>query len=133
MKCNIDDLTLGQLKEIAAMVGSSAAPATPATPHPALGKYAVVRCSQAGVHAGLVHSVNSDHVELDLSRRLWRWAAKEGVSLTALAETGCDESRCNFSPILQTPLFLTLSDGCEIILCGPKSAKMIQEVKHASQ
>ena len=54
---NINELTIGQVKEIVAMFGQATiAPAT----HPFIGKYAICRCYSAGVHAGEVVSVNGD-------------------------------------------------------------------------
>ena len=48
---NINDLTIGQAKELAAMFGASvSAPAQ----HPFVGRYCICRCTGAGVHAGEV-------------------------------------------------------------------------------
>ena len=42
-----------------------------------LGKFVVVRSYSAGVHAGIVESVEADRVRLQAGAlRLWRWQAK---------------------------------------------------------
>jgi hypothetical protein len=82
---NLNDLTIGQAKELAAMFG-----ATPsqAVPHPFIGKYVIARCYSAGVHAGIVASVDGENVVLTDSRRLWSWNAKDGVALSGVAQSG---------------------------------------------
>lgn len=82
---NIEDLTIKQAKELAAMF-PSVAPTIQA--HPFVGKYAVCRCYSAGVHAGEVVSVDGDKVILKDSRRLWSWQAKQGVALSGVAQYG---------------------------------------------
>lgn len=82
---NIDSMTFGELKQIAAMFNSAQA-AVPASPF--IGKYVICRCYAAGVHAGELVSQNGDVVQLKNSRRLWQWTAKGGVALSGLAVHG---------------------------------------------
>lgn len=86
---NIDNLTIAQAREIARMFGgmglsNAAAPA----PHPFVGKYVILRCSSAGVHAGILVSQTGDQAILRNSRRLWSWTANSGVALSGLAMSG---------------------------------------------
>lgn len=82
---NIDNLTFGELKQIAAMFGQqNAAPA----PHPFVGRYVICRCYSAGVHAGVLVSQTGDQAVLRDSRRLWSWTAKEGIALSGVAQHG---------------------------------------------
>ena len=85
---NIDNLTLGELKQIAAMMNSQLPQPTQRTEHPFIGKYVIARCYAAGVHAGTVVSVDGENVILKDSRRLWSWVAKNGVALSGVAQTG---------------------------------------------
>ena len=82
---NINDLTIGQAKELASMFGTSAS-ITPA--HPFVGQYVIARCYSAGVHAGEVVSVDGENVILKDSRRLWAWKAEDGVALSGVAQHG---------------------------------------------
>lgn len=82
---NINDLTIGQAKELTSMFGatSSVSPM-----HPFVGKYVIARCYSAGVHAGEVVSVDGENVILKDSRRLWSWKAEDGVALSGVAQHG---------------------------------------------
>lgn len=84
---NINDLTIGQAKELAAMFGASA-PVAAQQPHPMVGAYVIARCYSAGVHAGEVVSVDGENVILKDSRRMWSWKAKDGIALSGVAQHG---------------------------------------------
>lgn len=90
MTIDIDKLTLGEIKEIAALLPSvTSAPAVVAEQkHPFTGKYVICRCYSAGVHAGELVSQIGDQAILKNSRRLWQWTAKDGVALSGLAVHG---------------------------------------------
>jgi hypothetical protein len=83
---NIDNLTIAQAREIAAMFGATQAPAS--KPHPFVGRYVILRCYSAGVHAGVLVSQDGDQAVLRDARRLWSWTAKAGVALSGLAMHG---------------------------------------------
>ena len=63
------------------------------TEHPFVGKYCIVRCAAAGVHAGTIVSVDGDQVILSNARRLWSWTANAGVALSGLACYGLEAGR----------------------------------------
>lgn len=86
---NYEDLTLKQIREIAALAGIvGAAQSVPTAPHPFIGKYVIARCYSAGVHAGEVVSVDGENVILKDSRRLWSWKAQDGLALSGVAQHG---------------------------------------------
>lgn len=109
---NIDNLTFGELKQIAAMFGN-AAPMAP-LPHPFVGKYVIARCYAAGVHAGEVVSVDGEEVILKDSRRLWSWKAKNGIALSGVAQNGIkpDSKVDTMNPLI------SLAGVCELIVCS---------------
>lgn len=82
---NIDQLTYGELKQIAALFGGQQ---QPPKQHPFVGKYVIARCYAAGVHAGTVLSVEGENVILTDSRRLWAWKAADGLALSGVAQHG---------------------------------------------
>lgn len=86
---NINDLTIGQARELAALFGATAQDASVS---PFVGRYVIVRCYSAGVHAGELVSQDGDIVILKNSRRLWQWKAKAGVALSGVAVNGLAES-----------------------------------------
>ena len=85
-RMNIDSLTIAQAREIASMFGQQSA--APDASHPFVGRYVILRCYSAGVHAGWLVSQSGDQAVLRDSRRLWSWAAKAGVALSGLSQHG---------------------------------------------
>ena len=86
---DINELTIGQIREIAAtfpaLFGKTA---TANIADGMVGKYAIVRCYSAGVHAGIVAAIDGDKAILTNSRRLWSWKAAKGVALSGVAQFG---------------------------------------------
>lgn len=108
---NIDNLTFGELKQIAAMFQNQS---TPVAAHPFVGKYVIARCYSAGVHAGEVVSAEGENVILKDSRRLWSWKAKDGIALSGVAQNGIkSESKVD----TMNPL-ISLTGVCELIVCS---------------
>ena len=89
---NIDNLTYGELKQIAVLF-ASASQATNAPTDPFVGKYVICRCYSAGVHAGVLVSQVGDVAVLKDSRRLWSWTAKEGTALSGVAQNGIKKEK----------------------------------------
>lgn len=83
---NIEDLTIRQAKELAAMFPNAASHS--AQPHPFIGRHCVVRTYSEGVHIGTVSQVSEDgkQVLLTDSRRLYSWSG--AFTLSAVAQTG---------------------------------------------
>ena len=81
---NVDDLTLGQIKEIQSMCASTK---PSSSNHPMLGKRCLIRTYSAGVHIGdvtWVNPSNSMELKLENSLRLWKWEGG-GLSLSSVA------------------------------------------------
>jgi len=96
--------------------------------------YVIVRCRDAGVHAGYLNAEQSDerHIVLENSRRLWRWWSS--FTLSALAIKGVlkgKEDECRFACVLPK-LMLRFDDHCEIIECTKEARISIQSVKEHS-
>jgi hypothetical protein len=111
---NIDQLTIGEAKELACLFGASQGGCKQ---HPFIGKYVIARCYAAGVHAGEVVSVDGENVILKNSKRLWSWKAKDGVALSGVAQTGL-QSGCKVD-VENPEIFLT--GVCELIPCYKSS------------
>jgi len=121
---DIDQLTLGHIRQLRAMLGAEI-PATPQNCNydPAPGTYVIIRCRDAGVHAGEFVAHPADRtVVLKNSRRLWYW--KGAASLSELAVYGAKNvSECKFGVLNVEPI--QLLDACEIIICQPDGKGMI--------
>lgn len=129
---NINDMTIGQAREIAAMFGSGfATPEITAiesvdltfTPH--IGTKCIIRTYASGVFFGTVTKQSDRAVEIADCRRLWKWRAEKGISLSDVAVYGIDASK---SRICATVLTMTVLDVLEII---PASADCIKSVEGA--
>ena len=112
MTFNINDMTIGQARELIAMFNAVSGSQEPKQPHPFVGKYVIARCYSAGVHAGEVVSVDGENVVLKDSRRLWQWKAKDGVALSGVAQHGVQENGTKID-VLNPIIYLT--GVCELI------------------
>ena len=122
---NINDLTLGQLKEIAAMMNAQIPQPTRNPTHPFVGKYVIARCYSAGVHAGEVVSADGENVILKDSRRLWSWKAKDGVALSGVAQNGLKSE----GKVDTLNPEIALTGVCELIPCSVKARESIDGFK----
>ena len=117
---NIDELTIGQARQIAAMLNASSPPTT----KPMIGEYVIVRCRDAGVHAGTLVDYEGRTVYLKESRRLWYWVCAESQhSLSGVAQEGIVHSQSKIPPAVGT---IVLADACEIIETSEKCRQSIQ-------
>lgn len=129
-KLNIDQMTYGELKQIAALFQGVQIQATELSPttstyHPFIGKYVIARCYAAGVHAGTIVSVDGDTCVLSNSRRLWSWKAKDGVALSGVAQTGV-QSGCKID-LVNPEIYLT--GVCELIPTSTTAKNSINDFK----
>ena len=87
------------------------------------GQYVVVRAHDAGVHAGILHSVGPDRrVDLKSSRRLWSWHCNKGDFLCGVSLWGLNHDKSKVgAPVSR----LTILDACEVLEATEESAKSI--------
>ncbi|CAB4152575.1 hypothetical protein UFOVP607_21 [uncultured Caudovirales phage] len=121
---NIEDLTIGEAKQLVALFGGLLL--APKTDHPMVGKFVIARCYGAGVHAGEVVSVDGEEVILKDSLRLWAWKADDGIALSGVAQCGLKaESKVDK---LNPEIYLT--GVCELIPCAPVAKESIHGLKN---
>jgi hypothetical protein len=118
---NIDQMTYGEFKQIAAMFAG----ASKDNPHPFVGQYVIARCYSAGVHAGEVVSADGENVILKDSRRLWSWKAADGVALSGVAQNGLKSG----SKLDVVNPLIALSGVCELIPTAPGVKESINVYK----
>lgn len=118
---NINDVTIGDAKTLAAMFGGQPSKID----NGMIGKYVVVRCRDAGVHAGILEAYDGRSCILKESRRLWYWKPANGAKfLSGVAAEGLHgDSKIGL------PVRVHLTENCEIIECTDKAAKSIAEAK----
>ena len=88
-----------------------------------IGKYVIVRCYAAGVHAGILELTDGRTCLLAEARRLWRWRVRLGAPdfLSGVATHGlADDSK------IGAPVRIALTENCEIIECSSEAEKSIR-------
>ena len=92
-----------------------------------IGKYVIVRCKDAGVHAGVLESYQGRECTLTDSRRLWYWKVPIGCSafLSGVANHGLD----NDSKVGASVIRIILTENCEIIECTSAAENSIRGIK----
>jgi len=125
MEMDINNLTIGQAKEIAATFGASApAKSNARVGSELIGKKVIVRASSAGVHYGTLKAIDGETVTLENARRLWFWrvSGKKGISLSDVADHGlADDSKvCTVVP---THIVI---GACEVMLCNSTAITSIE-------
>lgn len=92
MSINIDDLTIGQLKQIQAMTASTTQSQSSLQSR-AIGKYVIVRSRNEGVNAGILVEADETGCVLKNAKRLYRPISKdrklswyEGVAVSGLGD-----------------------------------------------
>ncbi len=115
---DINDMTLGQIKELIATHGQPAI----TSPQQNIGDKVIVRCRDAGVHFGTLVSYSGREVVLTASRRMYYWEAKKGHTLSGCAIYGIT----NESQIAGELTSIVLLEACEIIPCTPTAITTIE-------
>ena len=117
---NIDELTIGEAKKLAAMFGGNGE--APKSPH--IGKKCIIRTYASGVHFGTLTAQHGRHVELTNARRLWRWdVAPHGISLSEVATFGPVGSRSKICCVVDE---MSVLDALEVIPCSETAAGVIE-------
>lgn len=128
---DIDNLTISQAREaiesgkaIEAALGGVPAK-TNSIGAALIGTYVIVRCRDAGVHAGVLESYDGRSCVLTDSRRLWRWRVPMGKSefLSGVAVYGLADD-CKIGCAVDR---IMLTENCEIIACTPEAKASIKE------
>ncbi len=117
---NIEDLTIKQVRELTAIFGNQNA--TQHVDSKLIGKYVIARCTQAGVHAGILDSYAGQECVLLESRRLWYWKAADKKSfLSGVAVAGLHKDSKVGASCQRT----VLTEVCEYIECSDIAMKSI--------
>ena len=83
-------------------------------------KPVLVRTFSAGVHFGYLVSREGKEVQLERSRRIWRWCG--AFSLSEIATKGLDTERSR----LGAPVSITLTEAIEIIDCTAEAVEKLE-------
>ena len=116
---NLDELTLGQIKELREMFGSQvSAPKIKSF----VGEKCIIRTYSAGVWFGEVDEKQGNEVVLKNARRMHYWQAKQSISLSSVAVSGINQDKSNIC-VAVSRVWL---EAIEIIPCTDKSIASIE-------
>jgi len=90
------------------------------------GKPVIVRTYSAGAHFGYLARRDGKEVDLQGSRRLWRWYGAWTLSEVATAGLDAQKSR------VAAPVSITLTEAIEIIDCTAEAVASIESAKWAA-
>ena len=121
---NTNDLTIGQAKELAALFSGAQTQQQPASLKSMIGKKCVIRTYSAGVWFGEVAEKAGNEVIVKNARRMWKWWAAEGISLSSVALHGVKQDQ---SKIVE-PVPAVWLEAIELI---PASDKAIASIEGA--
>ena len=122
---NINDLTIGQAKELASMFGQKQSESRGL--NYMVGKQVIIRTYSAGVWFGELSQKDRNEVILVNARRMWAWWAKEGISLSAVSVNGIKESKSKIAEAVPSVWL----EAIEIIPCSESAIKTIESAPNA--
>ncbi len=92
-----------------------------------IGKHVIIRATRAGVHAGILAAHDGQTVRLTHSRRLWRWSAAKGHTLSGVALNGLrDGATKGWTKIAAPVACQFILDACEIIATTAEAQASIE-------
>lgn len=121
---NIEDLTIGQARELAQMFGDKT---EQNTLNGMIGQKVIIRTYSAGVHFGTLTEKAGAEVILKNARRLWKWWAAESISLSAVAKFGIKQKESKIAPRVDK-IWL---EAIEIIPCSKIAIETIEGAENA--
>lgn len=121
---NIDELTIGQAKQLAAAFGGGA---TANGLNGMIGQQVIIRTYSAGVWFGTLEQKSGNEVILSDARRMWRWWAAQSISLSAVALFGINRDKSKIAP----PVDAVWLEAIEIIPCTNAAILSISGAENA--
>ena len=116
---NIDDLTLGQIKQLRTMLGSGDSHETLKS---MIGQKCIIRTYSAGVWFGEISEKAGNEVIVVNARRMWKWWAAESISLSAVATHGICQEKSKICEAVSSAWM----EAIEIIPCTDKAIKSLE-------
>lgn len=125
---NIEDLTIGQAKELAKMFGKQVQAEKNEGLCEQIGEYVIIRTYSAGVWFGRLEKKAGKEVILTEARRMYQWWCKKSISLSGVAKYGINPDKSKICPELpkvwlEAIEILTLSDEAIKSLKGAKDVE----------
>ena len=117
------------LKEIAEMIGMKNTAAESGLNSFAIGQEVIIRTYSAGVWFGRLKQKSGNEVILTEARRMWRWWAKESISLSGVALYGIKQEKSRIPGAVESVWL----EAIEIIPISGKAAESIRTAQETAQ
>lgn len=88
-----------------------------------IGEYVVVRCTNAGVHSGILVEWDRSSVVLQDARNIWEWTEANTIQEISLHGIG------KGSKVSETVKFSALEETIQVLICTPKARKSLESAK----
>lgn len=122
---------VSEINELRELFGSQAiqvsSPETEKGLNSQIGEKVIIRTYSAGNWFGTLNQKSGNEVILANARRLWRWHAKEGISLSGVANYGIVDSDSR----IEAPVCEIWLEAIEIISMTKEAIKTIESAEHA--
>ena len=125
---NIDKLTLGQIKQLQGLFNISNETGGNKSLNCMIGKKVIIRTYSAGVWFGELEQKSGNEVIVKKARRLWKWWAKESISLSAVAIHGLNLDKSKVCEAVDS-IWL---EAIELIPCTDTAVKSIEGAKNVT-
>ncbi len=123
---NNDDLTFGELKQIAALLSNKSQPQSSGL-NGMVGKKCIVRTHSAGVWFGEIAEKSGKEVIVKNARRMWQWWAADSISLSGVALHGIKHDKSKIAPAVESVWL----EAIELIPATDKAIVSIESAKNA--
>ena len=117
------------MKEIAELLGMKNTAAESSLNSFAIGQEVIIRTYSAGVWFGRLKEKSGNEVILTEARRMWRWWAKESISLSGVALYGIKQDKSRIAGAVDS-IWL---QAIEIIPISGKAAESIRTAEETKQ
>ena len=117
------------LKEIAELLGMKNTSAESGLNSFAIGQEVIIRTDSAGVWFGRLKEKAGNEVILTEARRMWRWWAKESISLSGVALHGIKQEKSRIAGAVESVWL----EAIEIIPISGKAAELIRTAQETEQ
>jgi hypothetical protein len=121
---NLDDLTIGQLKDLQNLIGGGENRSRTNIFKPLIGKYVVVRSRNEGINAGYLEEADETGCILKECRRLWYHKPK--VTTESWYEGVCNHGLSEDSKISGAVERKVIVEDYSIVECTDEAAKSIK-------
>ena len=117
------------LKEIAEMLGAKNTATESGFDSFVIGQEVIIRTYSAGVWFGRLKQKSGKEVILTEARRMWRWWAKESISLSGVALHGIKQDKSRIAGAVESVWL----EAIEIIPISGKAAESIRTAQETQQ